>query len=170
MKLKTMLVPLAVIVVMSVGGCSASKGTGGSTFSPATSTIQAQAESPSAAPLSQECRYAVEQALSDEQELYNSHPLWVTEMPGVNASVAEKAAYDALIADEEAQWIVAYTPIYSSCSSPAEWWSAANEYPEIAGVTRADALDPESLTVWCSDFEGQPACTGISEWLAEGSS
>ena len=112
------------------------------------------------------CRTAAVTALQEERALYANHPLYNTEIPGLDASEDERANYDALQADEEAQWTAIYAPIYATCESPADWWAAANEYPLIAGVTDADYLEPESLSHWCTGSEAQPACVGIDEWLA----
>lgn len=112
------------------------------------------------------CEQVVITALAAEKNLYATHPVWSAEIPGVDASPEEFAAYDALQADEEAQWTAIYAPIYATCESPADWWAAANKYPGIAGRTNADALEPESLRTWCTGSETQPACTGLDEWLA----
>lgn len=114
----------------------------------------------------QACRSAAETAVAAEEQLYDTHPLWDAEVPGVDASPEEQAAYDALAADEEAQWEAIYAPVYADCTSPADWWAAAKEYPLLGGVTDAEFLDPASLTNWCTGNEGQPACTGVEEWLA----
>ncbi|MGP6176861.1 DUF2510 domain-containing protein [Microbacterium sp. A196] len=140
------IVVVVVIVWAIVAGANASR---------------SEAEKTSAA-----CRTAVVTALQEERALYANHPLHNTEIPGLDASADERANYDALQADEEAQWTAIYAPIYSTCESPADWWAAAKEYPGIAGVTDADALTPESLKNWCTGSETQPACIGIDEWLA----
>jgi hypothetical protein len=104
--------------------------------------------------------------LDAEADLYENHPLWSAEMPGEDASDEERAAYDALVADEDAQWNAIYSPIYAACTSPSDWWATAKIQPGIAGVTGAEFLDPESLRVWCEGSETAPACTGIDDWLA----
>lgn len=113
----------------------------------------------------QKCERAAVTALDKEQVLYDTHPLWDAEIPGVDATDKERAKYDALQADEEAQWTAIYAPVYAECESPADWWAAAKEHPGIAGVTDADFLEPDSLRNWCTGSEEQPACQGIDDWL-----
>lgn len=112
------------------------------------------------------CDAAAVAALDAEQKLYDTHPLWDAEVPGADATDEAWAAYEALEADEEAQWNAIYAPIYANCESPADWWAAAKKHPGIAGVTDADFLDPSSLQSLCTGNEAAPACQGIDAWLA----
>lgn len=112
------------------------------------------------------CEQTVVDVLAAEKNLYDTHPLWDVAVPGVDASDEEFAAYEALQADEEAQWTAIYAPVYANCESPADWWAAANKYPGIAGLTGTDYLSPEDLQHWCTGSETQPACVGVEEWIA----
>jgi hypothetical protein len=112
------------------------------------------------------CRSAAQTALEKETVLYDTHPLHDTPIPGVDAGAAERANWEALQADEEAQWTEIYAPIYAACVGPSDWWAAANEYPGIAGSTDADYLAPEDASLWCTGNETQPACVGVDEWIA----
>ncbi|MEV8254366.1 hypothetical protein AB0O95_10435 [Rhodoglobus sp. NPDC076762] len=111
------------------------------------------------------CENAVIKALDEEKRLYDTHPLWDFETT-VDSTPEEFAEWDRLVADEQAQWTAIYSQIYASCESPADWWAAAQMYPGIAGVTSADVLKPEDISLWCRDSLELPACVGIEDWLA----
>jgi len=110
----------------------------------------------------------VRDAVAAEHVLYDTHPLWDAEIPGVDASEEEWAAYDALQSDEEAQWAAIYEGMYTACASPDEWWAAAQKYPFMAGYTDASALTRDSILSWCYGREDAPMCTGADEWVTAG--
>ena len=132
----------------------------------APSSERVESEPVDAVSLSARCDDTVSTFLATEEKLYDTHPVWDAEIPGTNASADEHAAYDALLADEEAQWAAAFKPVYTACESPAEWWLAANKYPGMAGLTDATYLKPSDIETYCYDRMTDPMCTGVEDWLA----
>lgn len=121
-------------------------------------------ESPMAA-VSEACSTAAQAAVAAEEELYETHPLYSAEYPGPNASEEALSNYDALMADEEAQWVELMKPVYEFCQSPEEWFAVAQQFPAVAGVTGAEFVDTFTLESWCDSYPQAKACTGLDEWL-----
>lgn len=112
------------------------------------------------------CDAAAAEALEQEQVLHDTHPLWAADVPGADTTDEQWAEYDALEADEEAQWTAIYDVVYTECESPADWWVTARKYPGIAGVTSEEFLEPEMLRDLCVGHESASACQELDEWLA----
>lgn len=121
--------------------------------------------SSSAPAASEECMAAAEEAVVAERDLYDSHPYHDAEIPGVDASDEDWAAYDALRDDEEAQWLAIQIPIYQSCNGPDEWLAAADKYPLIAGLAEGADVDTMALELWCDSRPEDSACTGLQGWI-----
>lgn len=133
---------------------------------------QAELNEKLAAPpvISAECDLAAATSLEVTQNLYDTHPLWDAEMPSAESSPEEWAAYDALQADENAQWTAAQAPIFDACKSVEEWLAVAKKYPGIVGMIGSEFVDTSALEAQCRETPAVAACSNIDEWLAENAS
>lgn len=125
-----------------------------------------QEEAPEAASITVSCEAAAEKANSDQRVLYDTHPRHSTDVPSPEASDEERSVYEALQADEEAQWTALKAPLYSSCESPADLYLAFKSYPLLAGTLDADFVEPDQVVHYCMYSADQPACIGVEEWAA----
>lgn len=119
-------------------------------------------DSPSA-----ECEGAVKVALEQEETLRSTHPTWVNDAPVAEPGTPEADEWAALVEDEQVQWTALMTPVYQTCKGPGDWYLAAKKYPELMGMSRADAVTPDMLEGWCVSDPTLAACAGYEEWLEE---
>lgn len=146
-------------VMLAFAGCAAD---------PAGTPVQEdRPTSATADPASTTCTDSVAAAVHEQQNLFDSHPLHTAEVPGADATAAERAAFEELIADEESQWLELMSPVYEACEDPDEWLEAVREHPEFVGVTSAEDVDTLPLQSWCLTSPESPACAGLEQWLED---
>lgn len=132
---------------------------------------------PQMAPVSKGCGDAFSTASIAMNHHYETHPLYGDDYDALYAdgeiSEDEQPVLDAMMADEETQFMAAIDPVYEACQGVEEFYAGAFSERENADWALLDApnishaeMKSMFISSYCYEMEERPACSNFiaADW------